>query len=272
MIPGRILLDLSNPALDRNAVPQPKAKRYFYLRNTLTLGDVYTDSTLSVPLTNPVIADGAGRYPEIWADANVVFDVKWTDLNDALIYLFPDIAAIANGGAATDGSNIDATAFRTALGLGSAAVEDADTSGHNLGFLDGDNVFNGVNNFTGEIQIDGEDAGYLGFPPNTHNANYTFVFGDRGQGHYHTSSSVHVWTVPAAANMVPPADFFTQGDAMYLRNTGTGAVTITPDAGVSLRIAGSGTILATVTLASFGSAMLSCDAANVWCLSGAGLS
>lgn len=272
MIPGRIILDMPNPALDRNGASQPKAMLYFYPHNSAVLAEVWTDATLSTPLTNPVIADGAGRFVEVWADASVTYDARWTDLNDALIYTFSDIAPLTSGGAASDGSNINASAFRAALGLGSAAVEDADTSGHTLPFLDGDNAFSGANNFTGSLTLSGQNVGYLGFPPNAHNAAYSFVLTDRGQGHWHASSVGHVWTIPLAASMAVPTGPFSQGDAMYLRNIGSGVVTVTPASGVTLRIAGSGTIAASVALASFGSAILSCDATDVWCLSGVGLS
>lgn len=50
--------------------PYPGAKRYFYRAGTQTLATIYSDSTLAVPLSNPVPADSAGKFPAIYIDPN----------------------------------------------------------------------------------------------------------------------------------------------------------------------------------------------------------
>lgn len=47
-------------------VPYAGAKLYFYLTGTTTPQAVYSDSGLSVPLTNPVVADADGVFPPIY--------------------------------------------------------------------------------------------------------------------------------------------------------------------------------------------------------------
>lgn len=263
MTGGRVILDMPNPALDGDGSPYSKANIYYYLDETTTLADIFTDATLVTPLANPLVSDGAGRFVEVWADSSVPLAAKWTDVNNAMIFTFSNIVPIASGGVAPDGSGVDAAAFRTALGLGSAALADTGTSGHTLGFLDEANTYAGAQNFTGGLQIGGVNAGYLGIPPETEDSAYVFSLVDRGHGVFHTSGSAHTWTVPPS--------IFAQGDAIYVRNIGTGAVTIARGAGVSLRIAGSATS-ADVTLASFGAATIVCDSDNVFCISGAGIS
>jgi len=61
------------PALDMNGFIIAGAKAYFYLTGTNTFAPVYSESTLTTLLPNPVVADAAGRWPSIY-------------LNDALTY------------------------------------------------------------------------------------------------------------------------------------------------------------------------------------------
>lgn len=263
MVGGRVILDMPNPALDGDGDPYSKAKIYYYLDGTSTLTDIFSDPALTIPLANPLISDGAGRFVEVWADASVSLSARWTDTNDAMIFTFDGIDPISPSSVSADGSGVDAPAFRTALGLGSAALADTGTSGTTLGFLDGNNTYSGNQNFTNGAQIGGIDAGYLGIPPETEDTAYAFTADDRGHGVFHTSASAHAWTIPPG--------IFSRGDAIYVRNTGTGAVTLTRGAGVVLRIAGSGTD-ADVTLASYGAGTIICDNSNVFCISGAGIS
>lgn len=46
---------------DNNGDPLVGGKLYFYQAGTVTPQDTFTDSSLSVPNTNPVILDSAGR-------------------------------------------------------------------------------------------------------------------------------------------------------------------------------------------------------------------
>lgn len=253
---------MPNPALDADGQPYSKAKIYYYLDGTTTLGDIFTDASLSVPLANPLSSDSAGRFVEVWADVSVTFAARWTTSNDAMVFTFTGIAPLAAGGVGADGSGVNAVAFREALGLGSAALADVGTSGDVLGYLDQINTSSAVQNFDGGIKRNSFDVGYLSVPPNTQDADYTLVLDDRGKGIWHTSSSAHTWTIPPG--------IFSRGDAIYVRDIGTGAVTLARGAGVTLRIAGISTD-ADSTLASYGAGTIVCDDVNVFSIAGVGI-
>lgn len=48
--------------------PEAGALAYMYRTGTTTKITLYADSALTVPLSNPVVADGNGFFPEVWAD------------------------------------------------------------------------------------------------------------------------------------------------------------------------------------------------------------
>lgn len=76
MAAGRIVLPGWMPALDNNGAPIPNAQIYFYLNGTTTLATVYSNSSLTTPLANPVLANSSGQFPEIWADDANLFSVS----------------------------------------------------------------------------------------------------------------------------------------------------------------------------------------------------
>lgn len=75
MAAGRIVIPGWFPALDQNGVPIPNVVAFFYLNDTTTLATVYTNSTLTTPLPNPVPANASGQFPAIWADDANLFSV-----------------------------------------------------------------------------------------------------------------------------------------------------------------------------------------------------
>ncbi len=64
----------------------PGAKANFFLTGTTTPTNTYTDAALTVPSTNPVIANAAGEFATIYLDPDVVYKLTLDDTNDALIY------------------------------------------------------------------------------------------------------------------------------------------------------------------------------------------
>lgn len=50
-------------AFDNNGTPAPGAKAYFYIGGTTTPYTVYADAAETTPATDPVLADGNGRWP-----------------------------------------------------------------------------------------------------------------------------------------------------------------------------------------------------------------
>lgn len=57
-------------AEDANGLPYSGAKLYFYQSGTTTLITVYQDAAKATPHTNPVVADAAGTFAEIFVDTD----------------------------------------------------------------------------------------------------------------------------------------------------------------------------------------------------------
>ena len=73
------------PAFSNIGVAIAEAKLFFYYTATNTLAPVYADATMLVPLSNPVSANLAGKYPDIYLDASITYRVLQTDKNGVLI-------------------------------------------------------------------------------------------------------------------------------------------------------------------------------------------
>ena len=71
--------------IDGAGVPRAGAKMFFYEANTLTAQDTYSDDALTVPNTNPVVADSAGHFGAIYL-ANTPYRVILKDANDVQIW------------------------------------------------------------------------------------------------------------------------------------------------------------------------------------------
>ena len=100
MAAGRIVIEGWQPALDINGNPYAGARFTFYLNGTSTLATVYSDVALTVELTNPVIADSAGRLPSIYAATTAVFSVRVATTTDAQLDLRNDVRPLGAGPAA----------------------------------------------------------------------------------------------------------------------------------------------------------------------------
>lgn len=66
-------------ALDTAGVTLPGAKLYFYLSETATPQATYSDADRAIPNTNPVIADAAGLFSNIYLSDGVVYKAILTD-------------------------------------------------------------------------------------------------------------------------------------------------------------------------------------------------
>jgi hypothetical protein len=100
---GRILLDKCSPALDDDGHPDAtgvvgeESTLLFRLAGTTTLLDVYTTIDLDVAHPNPLLADDAGRFPQIWAPDAAVYDIVWERSNGDQDTLY-NVGAVPNGG------------------------------------------------------------------------------------------------------------------------------------------------------------------------------
>lgn len=104
MAAGRIVIEGFMPALDLNANPVPGARLTFFQNKTTALLPVYTDPELTVPHTNPVLANSGGQFPSIFADPGVAFTVSLADANGATLGFGSrdDVRAIGEPGAPSD--------------------------------------------------------------------------------------------------------------------------------------------------------------------------
>jgi len=73
-------------ALDLNGDPIPGAKLYFYVNETVTPKDTYSDIDLTVPNDWPVLADTAGRFTDDMFLETSTYRIVLTDSDDVVIW------------------------------------------------------------------------------------------------------------------------------------------------------------------------------------------
>lgn len=78
-LPHQVLLSNSGALI-------PGAKAYFYAAGTATPLSVYTEYTLTTPHSNPVVADGDGRFAAIYYDPAQDYKVVLKNASDVEIY------------------------------------------------------------------------------------------------------------------------------------------------------------------------------------------
>ncbi len=69
------LFNVPSRALDVNADPYSGAKAFFYATGTTTPQNVFTTSGLGVAHANPVVADSAGAFPNVYLNADLLYRV-----------------------------------------------------------------------------------------------------------------------------------------------------------------------------------------------------
>lgn len=77
------------PTFSGNGLPVANARLYFFYTGTENLAPIYADAEKTTLLPNPVISDGAARYPNIYLDSEIVYRVRETGKN--LVPLTADI-------------------------------------------------------------------------------------------------------------------------------------------------------------------------------------
>lgn len=73
------------PALNPRGIPIAGAKLCFFVSGGLTPAVVYADAALTTPLSNPVIADSAGKWPSIYLDEAVTYRIRLKDASGNLL-------------------------------------------------------------------------------------------------------------------------------------------------------------------------------------------
>lgn len=72
--------------IDSSVRVTPGAKANFYATGTVIRQNTYTDSALTIPSANPVVADANGVFPVIYLDSTLVYKLTLTTSADVLIY------------------------------------------------------------------------------------------------------------------------------------------------------------------------------------------
>jgi hypothetical protein len=242
-------------AVDANGTPMSGALLRFYLTGTTTPTPVYTDKTLGTALSNPVVSDSAGLFPPIYTHPTINYRAQ----------------LLTGGGSLVQGIDPVEQVFAISAGSITAAMLAPGAAASNLAFTPlnkaGDTASALIINTASSAPF-ANSAGYIGFPANEQDANYTFAITDQGKMVRCNSGTAVAYTIPANSAVA-----FVAGTAMVIRNTGTGGtLTIARSSGVTLVIAGSGTSK-DVAIAPNGVANLFQEATpNIWVISGVGLS
>jgi hypothetical protein len=92
--------------VDANGNPYSGAKLYFYESGTSTPQDTYSDSDLSTPNTNPVVADSAGRFSNIFL-AEAAYKVILKTAGDVTVATWDPVEGPAGASEATQ-NEVDA--------------------------------------------------------------------------------------------------------------------------------------------------------------------
>lgn len=109
---------------DGNGDPLAGAKLYFYDTGTLDAKNTYSDNALSTPNANPVVADSAGRFGDIFLEAGT-YRVVLKDSNDVEIWDRDPVA----GGLATTGAVDEETSGFSIIADDNTKVMAVDASG-----------------------------------------------------------------------------------------------------------------------------------------------
>jgi microcystin-dependent protein len=91
---------LRQQLLDTNGNPLAGGKIYTYQAGTTTLQPTYTDSTGTVPNSNPVILD-AGGSASVWTDTALAYKFIVKDSNDNYLFTSDGVIGLLNNNAVT---------------------------------------------------------------------------------------------------------------------------------------------------------------------------
>jgi microcystin-dependent protein len=81
--------------VDGSGIPFAGGKMYVYLAGTTTPATLYGDVGLTTPLTNPVIADSAGRFAEMYAASGVSYKLVLKTSADVAVWTADNVALVS---------------------------------------------------------------------------------------------------------------------------------------------------------------------------------
>ena len=125
--------------------------------------------------------------------------------------------------------------------------------------------------FTGDAaagNVSANAVGYMGMPQNNLTSDYVITLADQGKHLYYNVSTNNIVYIPTTSNVAFPIGATID---IISRTSSSANVTITPNTGVSLFLAGN-TTSAGRNVTTYGTATLICVEANTWFVRGSGIS
>lgn len=240
-------------AVDSSGNPMSGALLQFYLTGTTTPTPVYTTSALSTPLSNPVVADSGGLFAPMYLSPSVTYRMQLKTSTGSIVQDIDPVAA----------------PFTPSAGSISASMLASGAAVSNIGYTP---MNEAGDTATGELIIgytlssppNAKSVGFRGTPLVTKNAVATFAADDAGKMWRHTDATAYAWTIPPNSSVA-----FPDGTIFAVRNIGSGIITLTRGAGVTLTLAGAATSK-DVAFAANGYGALIREASDVWLFSGTG--
>lgn len=132
MAARQIIVPGAMPSRDANGRSLAAFLRFYAPGTTLGVPKtVYADEALTTPHEFPLPSDGAGRWPQIWAEGDQFFDVAWSDqVHDGLIDSFTNIQPVK------DALLASATLAQSAADAAVAARDEAEAIATKFGDVD----------------------------------------------------------------------------------------------------------------------------------------
>jgi len=97
MAARQIIVAGAMPSRDANGRALPALFRFYMPSSGGVPATVYTDEALTVPHEFPIRSDSGGRWPQIWAEEDQLFDVGWSDqVHDANIATYSNIKPLSD--------------------------------------------------------------------------------------------------------------------------------------------------------------------------------
>lgn len=141
------------PTINLNGGVESGAKLYIYLTGTTTPVTVYSDAGLTTPLTNPVVANSFGVFPDVYYDDTLTVRTIIQQANGVTL---SDTDPYFSDGASAEAS-ADAAALSAAVAQAAAGPNYADTIGGLAATSDGQAF--AVDNGDGTVTIYLNDGG-----------------------------------------------------------------------------------------------------------------
>lgn len=269
-MPTYVRYDLTpRQEVDSAGLPLTTAVLWFTNVGGNTPQTVYEDNAGASEHENPLEADANGRFAPVYGVVGESYRVRAFADNDLTgTPLWED-----EEWEPAEPSDLTVGTSGAVVGLLSANLT---FSGNNT--FSGSLTFSGSAAFSGSVTMTGAVAlpaaatadsqriGWREIPITTKDANYTLVIGDAGKGFRKTGSSAVTITVPPNSAVAFPV-----GTTIYLRNfNATATISVARGSGVAMRLAGVATD-ADATIAVWGEATITQEAANVWVIRGTGI-